>query len=78
MIYILPFYAIMVPYFFLVFCMLIAHIVDHKVCKIYLVSLTNKENNTFETTPFVKLIINKYTHTTHDLNNPPEISVSIF
>ena len=53
--------------------MLLAHIVDNKLCKIHLVSWTNKENNTFDTTPFVKLIRNKYTHTIHDLNNPPYI-----
>ena len=51
MIYISPVYAIMVPYFFLIFCMLLAHIVDYKVCKCYLVSLTNNEINTFDTTP---------------------------
>ena len=62
MIYISPVYAIMVPYFFfLYFCMLLAHIVDYKVCKCYLVSLTNKEINTFDTTPIVKLTRNKYT-----------------
>ena len=32
--------------------MLLAHIVDYNVCKIYFVSLTNKENITFDTTPF--------------------------
>ena len=32
--------------------MLLAHIVDYNVCKIYFVSFTNKENITFDTTPF--------------------------
>ena len=55
MIYILSFYAIMVLYFFLIFCMLLAHIVDYKVNKMYFVSLTNKETNTFDSTPFREL-----------------------
>ena len=57
--------------FFLNFCMLLAHIVDYKLCKIHLVLWTNKEKNTLDTTLFVKLMRNKYTHTNHDLNNPP-------
>ena len=35
----------------LTFYMLLAHIVDYNVCKIYFVSFTNKENITFDTTP---------------------------
>ena len=42
----------MEPYFFLTFYMLLAHIVDYNVCKSYFVSITNKENITFDTTPF--------------------------
>ena len=57
---------------------MLAHIVDYKVCKMYFVSFTYKENITFDTSPFVKLIRNKYTLTIHDLNNPPKISISIF
>ena len=38
--------------FFLIFCMLLAHIVDYKVCKMYFVALTNKETYTFDSTPF--------------------------
>ena len=34
------------------FYMLLAHIVDYNVCKIYFVCFTNKENITFDTTPF--------------------------
>ena len=37
---------------FIIFYMLLAHIVEHNVCKIYFVSFTNKENITFDTTPF--------------------------
>ena len=37
---------------YLTFCMLLAHIVDYKMCKIYFISFTNKENITFDTTPF--------------------------
>ena len=47
----LPFYALMEPCFFLTFYMLLAHIVDYSVCKIYFISFTNKENITFDTTP---------------------------
>ena len=32
--------------------MLLAHITDYNVCKIYFDSLTNKENITFDTVPF--------------------------
>ena len=51
MLYVLPFYATKVMYFFLIFYMLLAHIVDYNVCKIYFVSFTSKENITFDTTP---------------------------
>ena len=49
---VLPFYAIMEPYFLLTFCMLLAHIVDYNMCKIYFVSFTYKKNITFDTAPF--------------------------
>ena len=39
-------------FLFLIFHMLLAHIVDYNVCKIYFVSFTNKENITIDTTPF--------------------------
>ena len=52
MLYVLPFYAIMEPYFLLTFYMLLAHIVDYKVYKIYFVTFTNKENITFDATLF--------------------------
>ena len=51
--------------------MLLAHIVDSNVYKIHFVSFTNKENITFDTTPFRKIDkkqIYPY-HTIHDLNN---------
>ena len=32
--------------------MLLSHIVDYNVCTIYFVSCTDKENITFDTTPF--------------------------
>ena len=32
--------------------MLLAHIVDYNMCKVYFVSFTNTENITFDTTPF--------------------------
>ena len=51
--------------------MLLAHIVDYNVCKNYFVFFTNKENITFDTTPFREIVKNKYIHTIHDLNNPP-------
>ena len=51
MIYILPSYAIMVP-FFSSFLHGACPFVGYKVCKTYFVSFTNKENNTFNTTPF--------------------------
>ena len=35
--------------------MLLAHIVDYNVCKIYRVSFTNKENNAFDTTPVCEI-----------------------
>ena len=35
--------------------MLLAHIVDYNVCKNYNVSFTNKENITFDTTPFLEI-----------------------
>ena len=40
--------AVFLTYFY----MLLAHIVDYNVCKIYFVSFTSKENITFDTAPF--------------------------
>ena len=37
---------------YLTFYRLLAHIVDYNVCKNYFVCFTNKENITFDTTPF--------------------------
>ena len=55
MLYVLPFHAIMELYFLLTFYMLLAHIVDYNVCKIYFVSFTNKENIAFDTSPFCEI-----------------------
>ena len=55
--------------------MLLAHIVDYNVCKIYFISFTNMEHITFDTTPFREIdkkVIYPYIH---DLNNPTYISV---
>ena len=57
MLYVLPFYAIMEPYFLLTFYMMLAHIVDYNVCKIYFVSFANIENITFDTALFREIDI---------------------
>ena len=51
--------------------MLLVHIVNYNMYKIYFVSFTYKEIITFDTTPFRDIDKNKYTHNIHDLNNPP-------
>ena len=49
----------------------LAHIVDYNVCKIYFNSFSSIENNALNTTPFVKLIRNKFTYIIYDLYYPP-------
>ena len=70
MLYVLPFVC-MVKYFFLILYMLLTHIDDYNVCKTYFVSLTNKENITFDTTPFRDIDKTQIYPYHHDLYIPP-------
>ena len=58
-------------YSFLMFYMLLAHIVDYSVCNIYLFPLLIRKILHLIQPSFVKLIRNKYTDTFYDLSNPP-------
>ena len=63
-------YGKMVTYVFLIFYMLLAHIVDYNVCKIILIPFLIRKIYLIQP-PFVILIRHKYTHTIYGLNNPP-------
>ena len=71
LLYSLPYYVIITNYFKKIFCILSVYIKDYNMCKNYFVSITNKENNAFDT-PILQNVYDAYLPILiHGHNNPP-------